>query len=110
MHSSYKPSIDLLREFLRAFPFDGLPPTIDELETLVDVTFWASLRAEEGRPARPSLSFTPPGTSPKTFRFSESVPLSVDDLVKISPALRHADVHAGVWRHDDDLCQIGRAS
>jgi hypothetical protein len=107
MHSSYRPSTELLREFLRSFPSDELAPTLDELLTLVDVTFWASLRAEEGRPSRPALSFNQARTSLETSCFSETVPLSVEDLVQLSPVLRNPDVYAGVWRYPTGLSVWG---
>ncbi len=108
MNSSYVPPIGLLEEFLRAFPRDGpVPPTLDELRLLVSTTFWASLRTQEGQPARPALSLVPQEAATDAAQFSKMIPLSVEDLAKLSPAFRHADVYAGIWRHQGGLALWG---
>jgi hypothetical protein len=99
MRSSYLPSVEFLEAFLGGYPSEGPgPPTLDELLDLVDATFWASLRTEEGRAIRPALSLVPPESAPEASCFSETLPLSVEDLAKLSPALRHPDLHVAIWR------------
>ena len=99
MQSAYVPSTELLEEFLRGLSStDAARPSLEELQALVDVTFWASLRTEEGRSLRPALSLTPPELSPAESPFRESVALTVDNLAKLAPVLGYSEVHAGVWR------------
>jgi hypothetical protein len=108
MNSSFVPPIGLLEEFLRAFPRDGLvPPTLDELRLLVATTFWASLGTQEGQQARPALSLVPPEAAIDSAQFSNVVPVSVEDLAKLSPAFRQADVYAGIWRYPGGLALWG---
>jgi hypothetical protein len=108
MQSSYTPPAELLERLLLAFPLDApARPTLDELQRLIDATFWASLRTDEGQPARPALSLVPPGVASEAFEFSESLSLSVEHLAQLSPALRHPDVHVGVWRHQGGLSLWG---
>lgn len=108
MNSSYVPPTGLLEEFLQAFPDNGLvAPTLEELRLLVVTTFWASLGTQEGQQARPALSLVPPEAAIDAARFSKVVPLSVEDVAKLSPAFRHADVYAGIWRHAGGLALWG---
>ena len=101
MSASYVPPRRLLEAFLRAFPPNGqIPPTLDELRFLVSTVFWASLRSQEGQPARPALSLVPPEAAADAAQFSEFAPLSAAELVMLSPAFRNADVYAGIWRRD----------
>jgi hypothetical protein len=104
MHSSYIPSPELLEAFLQAFPSGALePPTLAELRQLVDAAFWASLRTEEGQGVRPALVLAPAGAASEAFEFSESAPLTAEHLANLSPALRHPDVHVGIWKYEDGL-------
>ncbi|HVZ34892.1 MAG TPA: hypothetical protein VG963_20840 [Polyangiaceae bacterium] len=108
MNSSYVPPTGLLEDFLRAFPLDGqLAPTLDELRLLVSTMFWASLRTYEGQIARPAILLIPPGIAADAAQFDDFAPLSADDLAKLSPALRHADLYAGIGRHDGVLALWG---
>jgi hypothetical protein len=104
MNSSYVPPAGLLEEFLAAFPLDGLlAPTLDELRLLVSTMFWASLRMQEGQAARPAVLLIPPDVATDAAQFYDFASLSVEDLAKLSPAVRHADLYAGIWRHDGGL-------
>lgn len=78
-------------------------PTIDDIETVVDAAFWASLRREEGYLPRISLALLPPERSVHPLFFDRPLPLSPVGLVRIAPAVERRGIHLGVWREGDEL-------
>jgi hypothetical protein len=42
-------------------------PYAQTIERIIDVTFWASLRREEGHSPKISLAFLPPESGPKSY-------------------------------------------
>jgi hypothetical protein len=61
--------------------FDG-----PQLAYLLNTAFWASLRQEEGRPARGAMTVAD-RTVPGGLRFTEPVLVTQESLVRLSPAL-----------------------
>lgn len=79
---------------------DDLAPQPDTavIETIIDATFWASLRREEGRSPKISLAFFPHEQVPQPLIFERPLPLAPAVLTKLGPAVERPGVHLGVWR------------
>lgn len=67
------------------------------IEAIVDATFWASLRKEEGRSPKISLAFFPPDQVPQPLIFERPLPLTPKVLTKLGPAVERPGVHLGVF-------------
>lgn len=80
-------------------------PTARQVEKMIDVAFWASLRKEEGNPIRISLAFLPPSHAGKPLLFEEPILLTPQLLTKLGPGVERAGIHVGVWpgAQDDHL-------
>lgn len=82
------------------------PPSTD-IEAIMDVAFWASLRKEEGRSPKVSLTYLPPQLAGQPLLFEERIPLTADVLTKLAPAVERSGIHLGVWDDDGELCVWG---
>lgn len=82
-------------------------PSADVIEKMIDATFWASLRREEGYIPKISLAYLPPEHDVHPMRLENPVPLSPAALTKIAAIVKHAGIHLGVWQYGDDLCVWG---
>ncbi len=82
---------------------DDLAPQPDAqtIEQIVDATFWASLRKEEGNEPKISLAFFPHSQVPQPLIFERSLPLAPDILTKLGPAVERPGIHLGVWRDQE---------
>ncbi|RYD83521.1 MAG: hypothetical protein EOP53_00570 [Sphingobacteriales bacterium] len=78
-------------------------PTAQEIERLIDVAFWASLRREEGNSPKVSLAFLPPEQATEPLLFAEKLPLTASVLTKLSPGIERPGIHLGVWHNNGDL-------
>ena len=76
------------------------PPTARVIEIIIDATFWASFRPEEGRFPKISLAFLPPEQAGQPLMFEHRLPLTTGILTKLAPAVERPGIHLGVW-HDD---------
>jgi hypothetical protein len=76
-------------------------PDARAIETIIDATFWASFRPEEGRFPKISLSFLPPEQAGQPLMFEQRLPLTPATLTKLAPAVERPGVHLGVWRDAD---------
>jgi hypothetical protein len=88
----------------------GLAPTPDAatVEAVIDASFWASLRREEGRPPKISLAYLPPEQAEPSLMFARTLPLTPYALAKLAPAVERPGIHLGVWRCDgENLCVWG---
>jgi len=80
------------------------PPTARAIEMIIDATFWASFRPEEGRFPKISLAFLPPEQAGQPLMFEHRLPLTTANLTKLAPAVERPGIHLGVWHEDrDDL-------
>jgi hypothetical protein len=70
------------------------------IETIIDATFWASFRPEEGRFPKISLAFLPPAQAGQPLLFEDPLPLTPDILTKLAPAVERPGIHLGVWLED----------
>jgi len=73
------------------------------IETIIDATFWASFRPEEGRFPQISLAFLPPEQAGQPLIFENRLAVTSDTLTKLAPAVERPGVHLGVWRDADEL-------
>ena len=72
-------------------------PNAHIIETIVDTTFWASLRREEGRSPKVSLAYLTPEDAEKPLIFREPLKLTANSLTKLAPAVERSGIHLGVW-------------
>ena len=78
-------------------------PKAPIIEAIIDVAFWASLRKEEGRSPRISISLLPPEQSNNPLIFGKRLRLTPHNLTKLAPAVESPGTHLGVWYEDDEL-------
>lgn len=78
-------------------------PSKQIIETIIDTTFWASLRKEEGHSPKISLAFLPPESASKPLLFEYPLSLTAEVLNKLAPAVERPGIHLGVWQHDGEL-------
>src|SRR6266576_2236109 len=72
-------------------------PDARAIEQMIDATFWASFRPEEGRFPKISLAFVPPEQARQPLVFEERLPLNTATLTKLAPAVERPGIHLGVW-------------
>jgi hypothetical protein len=84
---------------------DELAPIPDAaaIEVIIDATFWASFRPEEGRFPKISLAFLPPEQAGHPLIFEHRLPVTSDILTKLAPAVERPGLHLGVWRDAGEL-------
>lgn len=78
-------------------------PSAHVVEAIIDATFWASLRKEEGHSPKISLAFLPPQQAGNPLLFKQRLPLNPAVLTKIAPGVERAGIHIGVWLEEDEL-------
>ncbi|KQS26826.1 putative sensor domain DACNV-containing protein [Dyadobacter sp. Leaf189] len=78
-------------------------PDRKTIEAIVDTTFWASLRKEEGRSPKVSIAYLPPRDAEHPLVFAETLPLSANTLTKLAPAVERSGIHLGVWTEGGEL-------
>src|SRR2546423_12028056 len=83
-------------------------PDAQAIETIIDATFWASFRPEEGRFPKISLAFLPPEQASNALKFEERLPLTPAIFKKLAPAVERPGIHLGVW-HDGDALYFWEA-
>lgn len=72
-------------------------PAAQQIESMIDAAFWASLRHEEGYSPRISLAFLPPDVTTSPLRFAHAIGLGPHALARLAPAVERPSVHLGVW-------------
>src|ERR1051325_5628408 len=78
-------------------------PDAQTIEAIINVTFWASLRREEGFSPKISLAFLSPEQSEQALMFEQLLPLTATALTKVAPAVERPGIHLGVWRQGKEL-------
>src|SRR6202165_103137 len=78
-------------------------PDARAIETIIDASFWASFRPEEGRFPKISLAFLPPEQAGQPLMLEDRLPLTPGVLTKLAPAVERPGIHLGVWREADEL-------
>jgi hypothetical protein len=84
---------------------DDLAPQPDarSIAAIINATFWASFRPEEGRFPKISLAYLPPEAAGQPMVFEHPLPLTAGVLTKLAPAVERPEIHLGVWNHGDEL-------
>jgi hypothetical protein len=84
---------------------DGLAPQPDAraVAAIINATFWASFRPEEGRFPKISLAYLPPEQAGQPMVFAHPLPLTAGVLTKLAPAVERPGIHLGVWDHGGEL-------
>jgi len=82
-------------------------PSAQVIEQMLDVTFWASLRREEGYVPKVSMAFLPPEHNEHPMVVERPLPLTSPALTKLAAIVEHAGIHLGVWEYDGELCVWG---
>ena len=84
---------------------DELAPQPDarSIAAIIDATFWASFRPEEGRFPKISLAYLPPEQAKQPMVFEHPLPLTAGVLMKLAPAVERPEIHLGVWSQGDEL-------
>jgi hypothetical protein len=78
-------------------------PSLQVIEAIIDVTFWASLRHEEGRSPKISLAYLPPYLADQPLIFEERILINPHVLTRLAPAVERSGIHLGVWDEDGEL-------
>jgi hypothetical protein len=81
----------------------GSKPPAQVIEEIVDTTFWASLRREEGRSPKISLAFLSPAQAGLPLLFEKALPFTPAMLTKLAPAVERPGIHLGVWQEAEEL-------
>ena len=83
---------------------DDLAPQPDarSIAAIINATFWASFRPEEGRFPKISLAYLPPEAAGQPMLFEHPLPLTAGVLTKLAPAVERPEIHLGVWNHGDE--------
>jgi hypothetical protein len=85
-------------------------PDTPAIAAIIDATFWASLRREEGQSPKISLAFFPHEQVPQPLIFERPLPLTPDVLTKLGPAVERPGIHLGVWRNSADELHVWGAT
>ena len=72
-------------------------PNARTIASIIDATFWASLRREEGNSPQISLAFLPPEQAAQPLMFEQPLALEPRTLTKLAPAVERPGIHLGVW-------------
>ena len=87
-------------------PIAALPQP-EVIEQMINATFWASLRREEGYVPKISMAYLPPEHDTHPMMLERPLPLTPAALTKIAAIVEHAGIHLGVWECDGELCVWG---
>jgi hypothetical protein len=78
-------------------------PDAQSIAAIINATFWASFRPEEGRFPKISIAYLPPEQARQPMLFEHPLPLTVGVLTKLAPAVERPEIHLGVWNYGDEL-------
>ena len=78
-------------------------PDVRSIAAIINATFWASFRPEEGRFPKISLAYLPPEQAGQPMLFEHALPLNAGVLTKLAPAVERPEIHLGVWNYGDEL-------
>jgi hypothetical protein len=78
-------------------------PDPDVIERLINATFWASLRREEGYMAKISIAYLAPEQDTRCLLFERPLSLEPGALAKVAPVVERAGIHLGVWHQAGEL-------
>ena len=84
---------------------DDLAPKPDAhcVAAIINATFWASFRPEEGRFPKISMAYLSPEHAKQPMVFEHPLPLTAAVLTKLAPAVERPEIHLGVWNYGNEL-------
>jgi hypothetical protein len=95
---------DHLNEALQRGESDlAAAPSAVQIEIMLDIAFWASLRREEGISPKISIAFLKPEQSISALQFEQKLTFSSQVLTKLGPGVERPGVHLGVWYDENGL-------
>ena len=97
LHFSRRASVERERGGVNLAPL----PDVEAMEAIIDASFWASLRREEGYRPKISLAYVPPEQAGLPIIFERPLPLVPEALAHVAPAVERPGIHLGVWRAKD---------
>src|SRR5215213_1762260 len=106
VHEIWRRLSDSYRDFQEVMSSPSLEhsfPSIENFSSLLDVSFWASLRKEEGRPVKFSIVYQDPERDENAFVFTSSEEFSIERVVSLAPGLEGTDRYLGVWLENGKL-------
>ena len=82
--------------------------TAHHLSTLINVSFWASFKKEEGRSVTIAVKYVPPDEAYRPFLLKNALPYTEENILRMSPVLQGSHVDLGVCiDHNDHLMMWG---
>lgn len=78
-------------------------PPAHVIEAVIDASFWASLRHEEGHSPKISIALLPPEIAEQPLIFEHAIRLTPANLTKLAPAVERPGIHLGVWFYNSDI-------
>jgi hypothetical protein len=78
-------------------------PNAESIAAIINATFWASFRPEEGRFPKISMAYLAPEHAKQPMVFEHPLPLTAGVLTKLAPAVERPEIHLGVWNLGDEL-------
>jgi hypothetical protein len=78
-------------------------PDAESIAAIINATFWASFRPEEGRFPKISMAYLAPEHAKQPMVFEHPLPLTAGVLTKLAPAVERPEIHLGVWNHGEEL-------
>jgi hypothetical protein len=100
---SYPPAQEVARRLEAFFEVERRAVDPGAIEQLIVAGFWASLRREEGRGPKISMTLLPPDRAGRPLLFDTPMPLDPAALARIAPAVERPGLHLGVWRVGGEL-------
>lgn len=89
---------DYLKEAVKRGELDlAKAPTALQIEAILDIAFWASLRREEGNSPKISIAFLSPEQAGSPLKFEDKLPFNAEILTKLGPGVERHGIHLGVW-------------
>jgi hypothetical protein len=105
VHAHFKSHVEAARA--RGDKLVAAFPDLDVIEQVINASFWASLRREEGYVPKISIAYLPPDHNENPLLLERPFPLTSGALTKIAPVVERAGIHLGVWQRQGELCVWG---
>ena len=80
--------------------------TAHHLSTLMNVSFWASFKKEEGRSVTIAVKYVPPDEAYRPFLLKNALPYTEENILRMSPVLQGSHVDLGVCIDQNDHLMI----
>jgi hypothetical protein len=75
-------------------------PSKEIIESIINASFWASLRKEEGNSPKISIAYLTPDEAEQPLVFGKKLLLTPANLTKLAPGVERAGIHLGIWEEN----------